>query len=116
MKHQADLWHDGASVLSSGSHRRKRASHYLVAPNSQKKISSKQNQKARQMKLQHSQLDAGIVEMQPPGPDSNFRVAAQITPTKWLPHSYMQRPPDSYRGHLDSELSSDNVPDNQPRT
>jgi hypothetical protein len=109
MKPQTDLWHDdGASVSSAGSHRRKRASQFLVATNSPKKMSSKQNRKARLMKLQHSQSDAGTVETQPPEPDSNTSVASQITPTKWLPDSYMQRPPDSYMAHSDSELSSDN--------
>jgi hypothetical protein len=97
MKPQTDLWNDGASVLSSGSHHRKCASQYLIATNSPKKFSNQQNRKAYRMKLQHYQLDAGIVETQPPKPDTtNIPVASRITPTKRLPDSYMQRPPDSY--------------------
>jgi hypothetical protein len=43
MKPQADLWHNGALVSSSGSHLQKRASQYFVATNSPKKISNEQN-------------------------------------------------------------------------
>jgi hypothetical protein len=64
-----------------------------------KEIPKTQNRKARRLRLQYLNSDAGLVETQPPKRDLNARESSQVTPTK--------RPPDSYMEDADSDLSSD---------
>jgi hypothetical protein len=100
IKRSTDHCCDGVSILSSGSHRLKRGSEYLSGTKHLKEIPKTQNGKARRLRLQYLNSDAGTVEAQPPERDLNARESSRVTPTK--------RPPDSYIEDADSDLSSDN--------